>query len=38
MLVITYDQPLYTRLTLEWVFPACDETMRVWIWHNGNEE
>lgn len=38
ILVITYNRPVYTRLTLERLFATCDETMRVWIWHNGNDE
>lgn len=38
ILVITYNRPLYTRLTLERLLATCDETMRVWIWHNENDE
>jgi GT2 family glycosyltransferase len=38
ILVITYNRPLYTLLTLERLFATCDETMRVWIWQNGNDK
>jgi GT2 family glycosyltransferase len=38
ILLITYNRPIYTRLTLERLFATCDQTMRVWIWHNGNDQ
>ena len=37
ILVITHNRPVYTRLTLERLCATCDETMRVWIWQNGND-
>lgn len=38
ILMITYNRPEYTRLSLERLLETCDENMRVWIWHNGNDE
>lgn len=38
ILVITHNRPVYTRLTLERLLATCDETMRVWIWQNGNDK
>lgn len=38
ILMITYNRPEYTRLSLERLLTTCDENMRVWIWHNGNDE
>lgn len=35
ILVITYNRPEYTALALRRLLETCDETMRVWIWHNG---
>jgi glycosyltransferase involved in cell wall biosynthesis len=35
ILMITYNRPEYTRLALERLLDTCDETMRVWLWHNG---
>ena len=36
ILVITYNRPYYSRLTLERLLETCDETARVWIWQNGS--
>lgn len=38
ILMITYNRPNYTRLALERLLDTCDENMRIWIWHNGNDE
>ena len=38
ILMITYNRPAYTRLALERLLATCDESMRVWLWHNGNHE
>lgn len=35
ILMITYNRPRYTRLALGRLLETCDESMRVWIWHNG---
>lgn len=35
ILMITHNRPEYTRLALSRLLHTCDETMRVWIWHNG---
>lgn len=37
ILVITYRWPRYARLSLETLLDTCDDSMRVWIWHNGND-
>ncbi len=36
VLMITYNRPEYTRLALERLLSTCDDSMRVWLWHNGN--
>lgn len=38
ILMITFNRPEYTRLSLERLLTTCDERMRVWIWQNGNDE
>lgn len=35
ILMITHDRPAYTRLSLPRLLETCDESMRVWLWHNG---
>ena len=35
ILMITYNRPQYTRLSLARLLATCDETVRVWLWHNG---
>ena len=35
ILMITYNRPAYTRLSLPALLDSCDETMRVWVWQNG---
>ncbi len=36
ILMITHNRPDYTRLALSRLLDSCDETMRVWLWHNGD--
>ncbi|MBN1806110.1 MAG: glycosyltransferase family 2 protein [Sedimentisphaerales bacterium] len=38
ILMITYNRPEYTRLSLKRLLTTCDESMRVWVWHNGSDE
>lgn len=38
ILMITYNRPQYTELALSRLIKTCDETMRVWLWHNGDDE
>ncbi len=37
ILMITCNRPHYTRLSLPKLLESCDESMRVWLWHNGND-
>jgi hypothetical protein len=36
ILMITYRRAEFTRLSLGRLLDSCDESMRVWIWHNGD--
>ena len=36
VLLITYNRPHYTRLSLEALLASAHPTVRVWIWHNGD--
>lgn len=36
ILMITYNRPAYTQLSLTRLLETCDEHMRVWLWHNGD--
>ncbi len=38
ILMITYNRPEYTRLALPRLLETCDESARVWLWHNGDDE
>lgn len=38
VLMITYNRPEYTRLSLERLLTSASENMRVWLWHNGTHE
>lgn len=38
VLMITHNRPDYTRLSLARLLDSCDDTMRVWVWHNGDDE
>lgn len=35
ILMITYNRTAYTRLSLPRLLETCDDSMRVWVWHNG---
>ncbi len=35
LLMVTHARPHYTRLSLPRMLESCDDTMRVWVWHNG---
>lgn len=37
ILMITYNRPRYTSLSLPRLLETCDERCRVWVWHNGND-
>lgn len=37
ILIITYNRPEYTRLSLARLLETCDEFSRVWIWQNGSD-
>lgn len=38
ILMITHNRPIYTLKTLGRLLDTCDETMRVWVWQNGNDK
>lgn len=38
ILMITYNRPEYTKLSLKRLLDTCDESMRVWVWHNDTDE
>ncbi len=38
VLMITYNRPEYTRLSLERLLESADADTRVWLWHNGTDE
>ncbi len=38
VLMITYNRPQYTRLALSRLLETADDSVRVWIWQNGNDE
>jgi len=38
LVFITYNRPEYTKLSLKRLLDTCDESMRVWVWHNGTDE
>jgi len=37
ILMITYNRPEYTRLSLQRLLSTCDESARIWIWQNGSD-
>lgn len=37
ILMITHQRPDYTRLSLPRLLESCDDAMRVWVWHNGQD-
>ncbi|HEX2029453.1 MAG TPA: glycosyltransferase family A protein [Nitriliruptorales bacterium] len=38
ILMITYQRAHYLRRSLPRLLDTCDETMRVWLWHNGEDD
>lgn len=38
ILMITYNRPIYTKISLERLLDTCDDKMRVWVWHNGDDQ
>lgn len=38
ILMITYNRPQYTELSIKRLLDTCDESMRVWVWHNGEDK
>lgn len=38
VLMITYNRPEYTQLSLPRLLDSCSQSMRVWVWHNGTDE
>jgi glycosyltransferase involved in cell wall biosynthesis len=38
VLMITYNRPDYTRMTLPALLESADVNTRVWLWHNGDHE
>ena len=36
LLMVTYQAPESTRIALGRLLETCDESMRVWLWHNGD--
>lgn len=38
ILMITYNRADYTRMALSRLLETCDESMRVWVWHNGGHQ
>ena len=38
ILMITFNRPTFTKMSLERLLDSCDSQMRVWVWHNGPDE
>lgn len=38
ILMITYNSADYVNLSLPRLLESCDESARVWLWHNGDDE
>lgn len=38
ILMITYNRPGYTERALKALLESCDDSMRVWVWHNGTHQ
>jgi hypothetical protein len=38
VLMITHRRPDYTRLALSALAESVDDTVRIWVWHNGDDE
>lgn len=37
ILMITYNRPAYTSIALGRLLDTCDDSMRVWVWQNGDD-
>lgn len=37
ILMVTYDRPEYVQQSLGRLLETCDDSMRVWLWHNGED-
>lgn len=37
ILMITYKRASFTKMSLGRLLNSCDPTMRVWVWHNGDD-
>lgn len=37
VLMITYNRPQYTELALRELLERSDDSMRIWVWHNGDD-
>ena len=37
ILMVTYDQPEYVKLSLPRLLDTCGDDARVWLWHNGTD-
>ena len=38
ILMITFNRPDYTKISLKRLLDTCDDSMRVWVWHNGMDQ
>ena len=38
VLMVTYNRPHYTAVSLRHLLDSADEHTRVWLWHNGDDE
>lgn len=38
ILMITYKRAAFTQLSLSRLLETCDSQMRVWVWHNGDDQ
>ncbi len=38
ILYISYNRPDYTKMSLKRLLDTCDDSMRVWVWHNGTDK
>lgn len=38
VIMITYNSPDHVRVSLPHLLRTCDESTRVWLWHNGTDE
>ena len=37
ILMISYNRPFYTRMALSQLLETCPASVRVWVWHNGED-